>query len=77
MRAIFLGPQPDTDYPLIDQLSILAGANVSSGIGPALKDKIIHRPATALQPCEHASPGRLQNLELDWSPSLLLHDHGT
>lgn len=74
---VILRAQPDPGYPLVDQSSILPGADVIGAVGPARKDELVQRAAPAFQPCQHAAAGRLGKLELNRPADLLLDNDRT
>src|ERR1700722_11676037 len=77
MRPVVLRPQPDSGHPLIEESSILPGADMISVIDSARKDELVKRATSAFQPGKQASSCVRQQLELDRPTGLLLHDDGT
>ena len=74
MRPVVLPPQPNSGHPLVNEPSILPGADVIGVINPAREDVVVERASSAFKPSENAAAGRLKKLELNGPTGLLLND---
>ena len=74
MRPIVLRPQSDPGHPLINEPSILPGADMISVIDPARKSEFLDRSTSAFEPSQNAAAGGFEELKLNRSSGLLLDD---
>ena len=74
MGSIFLMPQAYSLHPLIDEASILAGAEVIAMVDPARKNIVSQGATTAFEPGQQARSGIREHLELNRPPCFLLDD---
>jgi hypothetical protein len=74
MRPVVFPAQPEHRYPLVNEPSILPGADVIGMINPARKDEVVERVSSALEPSENAAAGRFKELELNGPSGLLLNN---
>src|ERR1700722_362869 len=57
MGSVILRAQSDPGYPLINEPSILPGADMIGVVDPARKSELVNRPASAFEPGQNASAG--------------------
>jgi len=74
MRSVVFWAQSDPGHPLINKSSILPSADMIGVIGPARKDELVKRAASAFEPGQNAAAGRLKEFELNRPAGLLLDD---
>lgn len=74
MGSIFLTPQAYSRHPLIDEASILAGAEVIAVVDPARKNIVSQGATTTFEPGQQARSGIREHLELNGAPCFLLDD---
>ena len=74
MRPVVLRTQSDPGHPLINEPSILPGANMIGVIDPARKSELVSRSASAFEPGQKAATGWFEELKLNRSTCLLLDD---
>lgn len=74
MRPIFLGAQPDSSDPFVNETSILAGTDVFGMINAARKDEIVKCATSTFQPCQETAAGGFKEFELNGPPRFLLND---
>ncbi len=71
---VVLPAQPNPGHPLINEASVLPGADMIDMINPARKDEVDERTSSAFEPSEDAGAGRLKELELNGATGLLLNN---
>ena len=72
VRAVFRHIETNCTDPLVDQLGILAGAEVTHIVHPAREDEIVQRATTAVEPGQQCFARFGHQLELNGSMGLLL-----
>jgi hypothetical protein len=75
MCPVVLLAQPNSGDPLVNETSILTGADVIAMIDPARKDEVVERASSAFEPSENAAAGRFQEFELNGPTGLLLNNN--
>jgi hypothetical protein len=74
MRPVVLLAQLNPDYPLVEETSILTGADVIGVFNPTRKEEVVERGSSAFEPSEDAAAGGLRELELNGPACLLLNN---
>ena len=74
MGAVILRPQANPSCPLIDEASILPGADMLSMVNPAREDEVVESASAAFEPGKDAPAGGFEELELNRPTGLLLDD---
>jgi len=74
MRPKVLPAQPNLGHPLVNEASILPGADVIGMINPTGKDEVIERASSAFDPSEDAAAGVFKKFELNGPAGLLLNN---
>jgi hypothetical protein len=64
MRPVILPAQPNASLPLVNEASILPGADVIGMINTARKDEVVERAASAFEPSEDAAAGQAQGARI-------------
>jgi len=77
MSSVVLTPQPNGRHPLVNQPGILWSAEVIGVVDSTGKRIVIDSSSPTLKPGKQACPDLGRNLELNWTSSFLLDDHGT
>src|SRR4249920_1594898 len=75
MRPVVLRPQSDSGHPLLNEPSILPGADLISVIDPARKSELVNRSPSAFEPGQNAAAGGFEELKLNRPTCLLLDDN--
>jgi hypothetical protein len=74
MRPVVLRPQSDAGYPLINEPSILSGADMLGVIDAARRDELVKRAASAFEPDQNATAEGLKEFKPNGPTCLLLDD---
>jgi hypothetical protein len=74
VRPVILPAQPNPGHPLVNEASVLPGANMIGMINSARKDEVVERPSSTFEPSEDTFAGRFKELELNGATGLLLYN---
>jgi hypothetical protein len=77
MRAVILAPWADGCHPLVHQPGTPPSADVLRSIGSAWEGVVVKRATSVFQPGLVTGARRLEQLELDRSARLFLHNRGS